>query len=341
MRVLVTGAAGFIGRWVSQLMLSHGHQVIAVDRRATEENPDQSIRRHTIDILDFSRLRQCFADTQPEVVVHLAARTDLAEQRDISGYDANIQGVRNVCEAVRGVASIERVIFTSSLLVCRPGYTPRHDEDYLPHTLYGQSKVETERIVRELDGGGRPWCITRPTTVWGPFMNSHYQRMLALIQRGKFFHCGMLDYFKSYGYVGNVAYQYLCLAAAPLEKINRRVFYVADYEPLSLRRYIDALAIALGRKHVPTLPLGCAKVLSKVGDILNIAGWQSFPFNSQRLHNITTEYLFDLTATREICGDLPYTFQEGIEETVRWYLTCRGGPDEQNIHRRLGVSIKC
>ena len=145
----------------------------------------------------------------PDALVHLAARIDLDEKTNLAGYAANIEGVKNVIAAVRLAPSIRRSIWTSSQLVCRVGYVPRNDTDYTADTLYGQSKVRTERLVREQDGGGREWCLTRPTTVWGPGMSAHYQRFLRMIERGHYFHVGNSPLWKSYSYIENIAYQFL------------------------------------------------------------------------------------------------------------------------------------
>jgi hypothetical protein len=52
------------------------------------------------------------------------------------------------------------------------------------------------------------------------------------------------------------------------------------------------------------------KTLARMGDGLDAAGWKQFPLNSFRLNNILTEYQFDLTATKAVCGDLPYSFKD-------------------------------
>ncbi len=62
----------------------------------------------------------------------------------------------NVVQAVRATPSVRRVIYTSSQLVCDVGHLPRHDTDYRPTTLCGQSKVTTERVVRAKTAGEQP-----------------------------------------------------------------------------------------------------------------------------------------------------------------------------------------
>ena len=137
--------------------------------------------------------------------------------------------------AIEVTSGVERAIFTSSQLVCRVGYVPRSDTDYAPSTLYGESKVWTERIVRETDGGGAAWCLVRPTTIWGPGMSAHYQRFLRMIAKGRYVHVGT-SLSKSYGYVGNVVHQIERLLAAPAGEIRGKTLYLADEAaPLAAR----------------------------------------------------------------------------------------------------------
>lgn len=150
-------------------------------------------------------------------------------------------------------------------------------------------------------------------------MSEHYQSLLKHIKKGTYFHSGGGALFKSYSYAENIAHQYFQLLLAPAELIHQQVFYMADYDPLSLRDYANALATHLGSKTPITVPLWFAKVLAKGGDVLNACGVR-FPYNSFRLKNIRTEYIFDMSKTQAVCGPLPKTFEEGVAETARWYL---------------------
>ena len=208
MPVLVTGSSGFIGSHLVAALTERGDIVLGLDKRPPAARNPHSEFAHC-DILQTDRLLAVFHAFSPEAVVHLAARTDLDEKDSLAGYAANIEGVESLIVAVRQTPSIKRAIYTSTQLVCRVGYQPKSDVDYTPNTLYGQSKVLGEQIVRRSDGGGVTWCITRPTTVWGPGMSDHYQRFFGLIRQGAYFHVGHKPLLKSFGYVGNVVHQYL------------------------------------------------------------------------------------------------------------------------------------
>lgn len=317
MKVVVTGSSGFLGTYLVNDLITEGYEVLGIDIKP-QLIVLEGFTHSTVDLRATDQLKETIHAFEPDAIVHLAARTDLDEKTTLQGYDANIQGVENLIDVIRSSPTIERCIFTSSQLVCRIGYVPSHYEDYCPSTLYGQSKVLSEQIVRQSDGGGVTWCIVRPTTVWGPGMNKHYQSFFRMLQKGLYFHIGSKPLFKSYSYVGNISYQYRKLLEIPVDKMHQNTFYLADYEPISLRAWVDAFQAELQAKPVRTLPENVAKVIAKLGDSLNYVGFSAFPFNSFRLNNILTEYQFDTTAMEKIAGSLPYSMEQGVKDTSNW-----------------------
>lgn len=315
--VLITGGSGFIGTNLVQNYLDHGERVLNLDIRPPRNSAHAGFWK-PVDILDSRLLTESLQSFAPREVVHLAARTDLEETKHLKGYAANIEGVRNLVGAVRGCASVERCVYTSSQLVCRVGYIPSGETDYVPNTLYGQSKVMTEKIVRENDGGGVEWCIVRPTTVWGPWCNPHYRRFIDLIRKGYYFHVGARDRYKSYGYVGNFCHQVAALVKARPEEINRKTFYLADYDPTSLRQLADAFQQELCSPKIRTYPAGLVKIAAVIGDIFAFAGFDNFPLTSFRLNNILTEYVFDMAEVQRIVPKLPYAMLPAVRETADW-----------------------
>jgi len=296
---------------------THGYQILGIDKMPPKVEFDGTSFQ-PCNILDVNALTRIISDFRPETVVHLAARTDLDEKTELSGYAVNIEGTHNLVNAIREVGSVKRILYTSSQLVCKVGYIPKNDSDYCPNTLYGKSKVCGEKIIRELDGGGVEWCILRPTTIWGEGMSAHYQRFFRMIHLGQYFHIGKSPLYKSYGYVMNSVYQYRKFIDAPIEKIHRKTFYIADYEPLSLRKWADVLAEEMDAKRIKTCPESIARFVGGMGSIINSLGFSEFPFNTFRVNNILTQYTFDLSETEKVCGPLPFTFEEGVTRTVNW-----------------------
>ena len=319
MKVLITGSSGFMGCHLVRGIIERGHLVLGIDVNVPVSRPE-GFTFQECDILDAEKLKAIFLEFEPTHVMHLAARTDLDEKADLLiDYDANVAGVENIAAAVQSTDSVIRCIYTSTQLVCRPGYIPQNNKDWQPHTKYGESKVLGEQIVYKNDGGGKSWCIVRPTTVWGPGMNKHYQNFICLVEKGRYFHVGRKLLLKSYGYVGNLVHQYIQLLEVPEANMHGKMLYLADYDPISLRRWVDMLSGELGSGSIMTIPTILARFGAYTGDIVNLLGYEDFPFNSFRLNNVLTEYQVDTADTEEICGAVPYTMEDGVRETVDWY----------------------
>jgi GlcNAc-P-P-Und epimerase len=303
-KVLVTGASGFIGRHVVAAL---GDTGVGIDVRE-------------VDLRDRTGLIEHVRAAAPSAIVHLGARTDL-DGKSRADYAANTDGVANLISAIDATPSVQRCLFTSSQLVCKIGYLPRDEYDTRPDTHYGESKVRGEEIVRAWNHGRVTWCLLRPTTIWGPGFGAHYQRFLRMIERGRYVHVGRRPLYKSYGYIGNSVHQIRRFLSAPADRIHGRTFYLADYQPLSLRLWAEAIQRELGAAPIHTVPEPAARAIALAGDILNHLGWRAFAFNSFRLRNVLTEYQFDLRATEEVCGPIPYSMNDGVRALVEWFKT--------------------
>jgi nucleoside-diphosphate-sugar epimerase len=316
LRVLVTGNAGFIGFHLAEHLARRGHTVFGLDLR-TPAAPTEGVTHLSCDLLDADAVDRAIEDVQPDCIAHLAAVTHI-HGNNLSDYAPNISGVERLIQAIRRNGRVQRVVCTSTQLVCRVGYQPRSDEDYNPTTVYGQSKVKTEQIWRQADGAGTTWCLVRPTTIWGPGMNPHYMHFFNMIRRGRYVHVGREPILKTYGFVGNTTHQYVRLIESPAASIHRRTFYLGDYVPLDLRQWAEAFRAALGAPVIRTVPVGIARCVAYAGDVLNVMGFERVVLNSFRLRNVLTPSVLDLSLTKAVCGPLPYMPSDGIEQTAAW-----------------------
>lgn len=317
MRILVTGGSGFIGTNYIELLLKSGEaEFINLDFKSPRNIAHKKFWNEC-DILDALRLEKIIKDFKPTHVVHLAAKTGLDEKK-LSEFAANIDGVKNMVRILREVPSVERAIFTSSLLVCRMGYVPKHDTDYQPTTLYGQSKVEGEKIVRAHKDLPYAWTIIRPISIWGPWGEEPYRNFFKAIAQGWYFHIGSGHYRRSLGYVGNTVHQIHQILLAPIEKVDRKTIYVADDRPADLYDMANMIQKTVGVRNIFHVPLWMAKLAARIGDGCKAAGWHSVPLSSFRLNNIRTEYVFDMQPIMEVSGPLPYSLKTGVEQTIEW-----------------------
>jgi nucleoside-diphosphate-sugar epimerase len=248
-------------------------------------------------------------------VVHLAARADLDERDNVSAYAENTVGVSNLLAAIQASTSVQRLIVTSSQMVCQPGYWPSHDEDFSPNSVYGESKIITERLVRE---GDPPciWTIIRPMNIWGPWLRRHSDHFYALVRRGLYWHPSGRSARRCWGYVGNVAYQIQRILELPAEQVHGQVLYVGD-APFALVDWVNAVSMRLTGRPAKTAPRSFFRILAALGDIVQRCGLRA-PITTLRYKAMIEDYLAPIERTLELVGRGPYSMEQGIEETVRW-----------------------
>jgi len=313
-RILVTGGSGFIGTNVVEHFRAQGHAVLNADR-LPPRNADHQGLWVPVDLLDSEALSRLLVSHDPEVVFHLAARTDL-QGATIADYPANTQGVSNLIQALTLAPSLRLAVFASSMLVCRIGYHPSHTEDYCPTTAYGESKVAGERLVRQEAGDRFPWVIVRPTSIWGPWFGPPYRDFFTAVRRGLYVHPRGYRIHRSYGFVLNAVAQLDHLWEQQGGPFLRDTIYLADPQPIELKQWADVIQRSLGVRPVREVPIQVLRVLAKAGDMVQRLGWRTPPMTSFRLNNLLTDMIHDTTPWQQL-GDIPY---HSLDESVR--LTC-------------------
>lgn len=335
MRILITGGSGFIGTNLVEYYHGLGHTVRNVDIAPPRNPAHQSLWRQG-DIRRPASLEAAAAAFPADRVVHLAARTDLLETASLDGYSANIAGVRNVANLCAGMPDLKRVLFVSSMLVCRNGYRPRHDIDYCPDTLYGSSKVQGERIVRDAAALEGRWVIVRPTSIWGPWFEAPYRDFFQTIARGRYVQPRGVVIPKALGYVGNAVCQIARLLEAADHRVCGEVLYLADYPGYSIDQWAEHIRKALGASRILNVPAAALKLCALAGDLLKSAGWVEPPLTSFRLRNMLTASGFDMSRLQAMTGRLPFDLGAGVRLTVEW-LRGRGLPSAEP--KATGVEV--
>lgn len=314
-RILVTGGSGFIGTHYIEACLEAGHEVLNIDF----SEPKLSHRRELwrdLDILDAGELSEAVNEFNPTHVVHLAATVQMYG-KDMEFYRTNTDGVRYLLDALAPLKQLKSAIFTSSKLVVPTGYVQSDLEDYCPDSFYGRSKMEGEQIVRQDTRLDCAKIIVRPASIWGP--HSGYIPFMRSIARGLYVHPGSVDPPKSFGFVGNIVVQLDRLVHAAAEQVDGKVFYLSDYEEITIRKWAHAVADVAGRRRPVTVPAAAMKGMAKVGDLLYKLGWHHVPMQSIRLANMWSDTTnFDMGPTQDVVGPVPYTMEQGVKISVDW-----------------------
>jgi nucleoside-diphosphate-sugar epimerase len=296
-KIVISGGSGFIGSNLVEL-LKYEYKVVSYDIKKPKISEHDRYWKN-VDVLNKVDLLNQLLIDKPDYIVHLAARTDLDESLDINNYDVNISGVRNLMDAASQLNNLRRVVIASSMLVCRLGYNPNSFNDYAPNSLYGESKVLTEKIVKEYDLN---WTIVRPTSIWGPWFGVPYKNFFELVVKGLYFNIpAKYASTKTYGYVENTCMQIIKLLMSEDLSVKHNYFYLGDIEPINITDWAIRIRKLNNQSNPLTLPKWLLIFAAKVGDFLKFKfGFYKFPMNSFRYNNMTND---------NIIGDLKRTIK--------------------------------
>jgi UDP-glucose 4-epimerase len=209
-RVLLTGAAGLIGRVGARLLDEAGHDVLATDLHALPAELED-LRWQRLDVRRGEQVRLTLAAFAPEVVVHLAARHFIpwCERHPAATLKTNVVGSQNVIEGVRQ-AGVGKLVFASSAAVYGPSPQPLEETSALgPDDIYGTSKVMGEQLIRlaQRDEGFDVAILRLFNTIGPGDPNPHLvpRLMAELRSGGERVRLGNLQSVRDYVYVEDVA----------------------------------------------------------------------------------------------------------------------------------------
>lgn len=317
MKYLITGGSGFIGTNLVDRLIAAGHEVVDLSNTEPLKTANKAYWK-PCDIVDREGVLAIFREAQPDIVIHLAARTDCDENTTVEkGYRTNTDGTASVLAAIAATPSIKRAVITSSQFVCGPAHPPGNDTDYGPHTVYGQSKVITEQLTR---AARLPccWTLIRPTNIWGPWHMRYSREFWRIAAKGIYFHPAGKPVVRCYGYVGTVIDQILRILELPEEQVNGRTFYVGD-APDDIYKWADAFCLALCGKHAPKVPRPLLRLAGLAGDVITKITGKNFYITSSRYRSMVSDYAVPLEETYKVLGRPTRTLEQGVAESAAWY----------------------
>ena len=254
MRALVTGAAGFIGSHLSELLLSEGHEVIGIDSLYTGreknlssfvDNPDFTFMK--VDILDRQGLERCFDGV--DWVFHLAGLADIVpsiEQPELY-YQTNVTGTFNVLESARR-AGVKRLVYaaSSSSYGIPDDYPTPESAEIRPEYPYALTKYMGEELVLHWSNTYKlPALSLRLFNVYGPRSRTTgaYGAVFGVFLAQKFNNkpftvVGDGTQTRDFTFVTDVARAFLSAAESD---ISSRVMNVGSSNHYSINQLVDLL----------------------------------------------------------------------------------------------------
>jgi nucleoside-diphosphate-sugar epimerase len=246
MRILITGASGFIGGACVQVFIQNGWHVRTVSRNTP------------LEIQGVESFSECILNEvsdwapylyQVDVVLHLAGvahqpRIDSCEYQRVNARATEVLALASL------KAGVSRFLFLSSIAVyghtVKEGAITEKTPTY-PSNEYGQSKIDAElAIARIATGGTMSYVILQPPLVYGPNAPGNFRRLVQLVRTGIPLPLLAATSRRSYIALDNLSSAILCLATHP-NAANEK-FVISDDEDVSTAELINLIANALGYK---------------------------------------------------------------------------------------------
>ena len=325
MKILITGASGFIGSFIVEEALNRGFETWAAVRRSSslEFLHDERIHLIELNLSSKEQLVEQLRGKDFDYVVHAAGVTKCLNKADF--HRVNTEGTRNLVEALLEVKMpLKRLVYMSSLSVFgaikekMPYDEIREDDIPQPNTEYGLSKLAAEQYLASV-GASLPYVILRPTGVYGP-REKDYFMMAKSIKQHIDFAVGFQRQDITFVYVTDVV-QAVFLA---LEKGKAgRQYFLSDGEVYQSTTFSDLIHEELGRPWWLriTAPTWVLRILTFFGEYAGRISGKVTVLNKDK-YNILKQrnWRCDITPARKELGYEPKVkLKEGVRTTIAWY----------------------
>jgi len=333
MKILVTGASGFIGSFIVEEALRRGFETWAAVRKSSSRAFLQDSRIHFIELnlASEEQLKEQLKGCAFDYVVHAAGVTKCLNRDDF--FRINTDGTRHLVGALLALKMpLKRFVYISSLSIMgaireqQPYQEIREEDEARPNTAYGKSKLEAERWLKlqneKLEMRNEklfPYVILRPTGVYGPRERDYFM-MAKSIKAHTDFAVGFRQQDITFVYVTDVV-QAVFLA---LEKGKTgRKYFLSDGEVYQSSTFSNLIRRELGNPWWIriTAPLWLLRIVTFCGECIGRLTGKVTALNNDKYHIMRQRnWRCDISPAREELGYEPQVkLEEGVKRSIQWY----------------------
>lgn len=319
MKVLVTGANGFLGALLTKRLLEEGHQVKALIRKSSDLSELASAKPEYAygDVTDAKSLVENFKDQ--EVIFHLAGYIAYKKSERPLLDRVNVEGTRNVVEACAAL-KIPKLLHMSSVATVGSSFTPQVLNENSPYTIhdlnlgYFETKKQAEDIVVEAAKQNRIQAVcVNPSTIYG-FGDARKGSRSNQIKVAR----GKLGFYTSGGVNVVAAEDVLDGILLALNKGKNAERYILSSENMTIKALFEKIANCAG---VPApkvkMPNWFVHGLGIIGDATASLGIK-VGLGRERAYTATMFHWFDCQKAKNELGYSPRSADIAVENSVRW-----------------------
>ncbi|GIK83881.1 MAG: N-acetyl-alpha-D-glucosaminyl-diphospho-ditrans, octacis-undecaprenol 4-epimerase [Patescibacteria group bacterium] len=328
-KILVTGAAGFIGSHLVEYLLEKKIPISSLRLFIKTGESLENLPKRNFDIIVGDiRNKKDVAKAMETVttVYHLAARIDFDGKTYAEYEDVNVQGTKNLLTQAVKNKNFKKFINYSSIgvhgLPAGIGDIVNWDETHEPSytNFYGRSKWEAEKAVRAAHKKyGLAYAIIRPASVYGPREKGPTLALYKAVKSGQFLMIGNGSNKMHYVFVRDLV---VATYLAGASKRSSGEYIIAGPNPTQFKDVVKYVAQSIG-KPVPKLCISkpLALCIAYIFQILTRATGKTLPLFPSRVKTMTTTYYYNISkAKKELEYKPKVSFKEGSKIVGEWYI---------------------
>ena len=324
MKILVTGASGFLGGWIAERLASQNHSVRVLVRKTSN-------RKHLEKLTGIEFAEGAVEDRSAveravdgvDAIIHSAGL--VKAKNDAEFRKVNVDGTENLVVAAAAQAKagkkLRRFVHVSSLEVSGPSQDgkPVPVEQVQPCTAYGRSKAAAEeRVLAKKDE--LPVTILRPGAIYGP-------RDVEILEAFKSVSRGLLPTIAGGKALGVFVYgpdcADACIRALDADVPSGSIYFVADRTgPLTQKEFLEMIEGALGKRALLrfSLPAGVLKTVAKGVEVFGKTTDRAVMLTPEKAEMLLQHFVCDPSRTfDELQWDPKMHLRDGVRETAVWY----------------------
>lgn len=325
--VLVTGAAGFLGRHLIAELSKSSAAVRALVRPGGSKLPPElaaGVEEVEVDLGQPESLKKYFEGV--ELVFHLAGCYLPGKSDSLTEKlrQSNVETIRNVVSASLG-AGVRRLVHLSSAAAGEEsGAELVTEATGFPVSSYGLSKKESEEIFEDVSVDRMAWTIVRPTVIFGEHRESPITRIESAIRAGRFIVFGNGANFVNFIYAGDVVSA--LLQATQVDATYGKIYILAD-EPIRFSELVETIRKAAGFSDaILRMPAFAGLFVGAACDVVSRWTGRKMPLSKASVRFMTRSMIYSNAKWRSETGIKPaFGIREGVERTIRWFMENRAG----------------